>query len=110
MNTVTKTSSVMGEATGKVVCAASIPSRSGYMNNDINAAVAVKSPLLHGFTLASLIRSRTHAAPPSALHFSHSASVMRRGRDFMSSPVGLAGLRPCPRSFGGFVVISGLYT
>jgi hypothetical protein len=60
--------------------------------------------------LAFAILSRTHAAPPSALHFSHSASVMRSGRDFMSSPVGLVGLRPCPRSLCGFLSIGELYT
>jgi len=46
---------------------------------------------------AALIFARTHAAPPSRLHFSHSSSVIRIGRAFINSPVFAIGLRPWPR-------------
>ena len=40
------------------------------------------------------MRDRTQAAPPSRLHFSHSSSVIRIGRAFISSPVFAKGFRP----------------
>lgn len=52
-------------------------------------------------SFASLMRSRTQAAPPRRLHFSHSSSVIRIGLARMTSPVLLMGFRPCPRSPGG---------
>lgn len=58
------------------------------------------------YSLACLIRSRIHAAPPKRLHFSHSSSVIRTGRLLIVSPVLLSGLRPWPRSFGGRFVFS----
>jgi len=61
------------------------------------------------FTFPSLIRSRTHAAPPSALHLAHSALVMRTGRAFITSPSGFNVLRPWPRSLGGFVFMAQFY-
>lgn len=56
----------------------------------------------NSFSLASF--ARTQADPPIALHLSHSASVMRMARAFISSPVGLMGFRPWPRSFMGRVI------
>jgi hypothetical protein len=46
---------------------------------------------------AALIFARTHAAPPSRLHFAHSSSVIRTGRARISSPSLAIGLRPWPR-------------
>ena len=46
---------------------------------------------------AALIFARTQDAPPSRLHFSHSSSVIRTGRDFINSPVFANGLRPWQR-------------
>lgn len=44
------------------------------------------------------------ASIPTFLAASHSASVMRMPRSFMTSPVGDLGLRPWPRSDGGRVI------
>lgn len=54
--------------------------------------------------LAFRMHSRSHADPPSARHFSHSESVMRTARGFISSPVLLIGLRPWLRSLMGLVI------
>lgn len=45
---------------------------------------------------AAFIFARTHAAPPSRLHFAHSSSVIRAGRAFIGSPSLAIGLRPWP--------------
>lgn len=70
----------------------------------------VKPTVAHVGSFALAMRSRTQAAPPRRLHFSHSASVMRSGRDFISSPEAAKGLRPCPLLLGGLVVIGAVYT
>ena len=56
------------------------------------------------YSFASAILRRIHFAPPKRLHFSHSASVMRNCRVFITSPVGLMGFLPWPRSLGGLVI------
>jgi hypothetical protein len=50
----------------------------------------------HSGSFARLILSLSHSDPPSFKSFSHSASVMRMARGFMTSPLFASGLRPWP--------------